>query len=206
MLYHSPGYLGSIPAPPFRLQQMKSQLMACRWCVCPRPQATTADKFISMFFKNGPVLNPVFIKTRHFGSHFFLHFFITKWSPKKSHDVGIPPKALGQRKVIFFPGTKDESVSAEDVHQKTIHLGSRGCFKSPETCTLASFETPTSMPAGSEPCPKPVVSSRRRHDRIGYVNEETVCIGLCIVDLERCLRSTAVRSESSDLECADHRR
>src|SRR5262245_21671128 len=30
---------------PFRFNQMKADLMAFGWCVCPGPQATAADKF-----------------------------------------------------------------------------------------------------------------------------------------------------------------
>src|SRR5262249_6067678 len=121
MLHYTLSYLEGIPASPFGLHQMESQLMAFGWRVCPRPQATAAGKFIGLFFKNGPVLNPVFIETRHFGSHFFIHFFVAERSPKKGHDIGIAPKAFGERKVTFFPDAKDESVSAEHVHRRTIH-------------------------------------------------------------------------------------
>src|SRR5262245_21592865 len=121
MLHYTLSYLEGIRVSPSHLQQMKSQLMAFRQRVGPRPQATAAGKFISLFFKNGPVLNPVFIETRHFGSHFFIHFFVAKRSPKKSHDIGITPKAFGERKVTFFPYAKDESVSGEYLHRRTIH-------------------------------------------------------------------------------------
>src|SRR5262245_11719857 len=121
MLHYTLSYLEGVPASPFGLQQMKSQLMAFRWRVCPRSQATAAGKFTTLFFKNGPVLNPVFIETRHFGSHFFIHFFVAKRSPKKGHNIGITPKAFGERKVTFFPNAKDESVSGEYLHRRTIH-------------------------------------------------------------------------------------
>src|SRR5260370_5834055 len=119
MLHHPLGYFERIPASPFGLHQMKSQLITFRWRVYPGSQAAAADKFITLFFKNGPVLNAVFVKTGYFGSHFFLYFFITKRSTKKGHDVGIPPKASSQLKVIFFPGTEEQSVRAEDFHRKT---------------------------------------------------------------------------------------
>ena len=114
------GDFEAIPMAPFRLEEMKSQLMAFRWRIYPRPQATAADKFITLFFKNRPILHAVFLQTGHFGLHFFSHFFITYRSPEKSHDAGVPPKASGQPKVIFFPGAEEQSVGAENFHQKTI--------------------------------------------------------------------------------------
>src|SRR5262249_31948025 len=100
---------------------MKSQLLASRWCLCPSPKAAAADKFIAFFFENGPVLNAVFIKTRHFGSHFFSHSFITERSSEESHNIRIPPKASRQTKIVFFPNAKEESVSTENFHRKKLY-------------------------------------------------------------------------------------
>src|SRR6202521_811837 len=96
VLHDRLGDFEAIPVAPFRLEEMKSQLIAFRGCVDPRPQAATADKFAALFFKHRPVLDAVLLPTNHLSPQLVAHFFISEGSAEKRHHVGISPEAFGE--------------------------------------------------------------------------------------------------------------
>src|SRR5262249_50262350 len=106
VLHHRFGSFEGIPAAPCGLDEVKSQLMACRWRVGPWSQAATSDKLTSLFLENRPVLNAVFLKASHFGMHFVPDVLLAEWTPQKSHYIGISPESLSQAEVVFFPGAE----------------------------------------------------------------------------------------------------